>query len=115
MVVAEAGAARAIQPAIVPEERPAHGSVRDWIAAAGLFAVTAAVILWQNAHLAVLWDLSYVLDTADRIALGRLGNLRPRWPFWPRAAGSCPPRRLACAVTMYTGDRPASSLIASLP
>ena len=60
---------------------PALGSVRkterrwtarDWAAAAGLFAVTAAVILWQNAHVAVLWDLSYVLDTATRIAQGQM-------------------------------------------
>ena len=44
----------------------------DWLAAAGLFAATAAVVLWQNAHVAVLWDLSYVLDTATRIAQGQL-------------------------------------------
>ena len=46
--------------------------LRDWLAAVGLFAASAAVILWQNAHVAVLWDLSYVLDTASRIALGQL-------------------------------------------
>lgn len=45
---------------------------RDFIAATCLFAATAAVILWQNAHLVVLWDLSYVLDTASRIALGQV-------------------------------------------
>lgn len=45
---------------------------RDWVAAIALFAATAAVILWQNAHVAVLWDLSYVLDTANRIALGQM-------------------------------------------
>lgn len=44
----------------------------DWAVALGLFSVTAAVILWQNARLAVLWDLSYVLDTADRMALGQM-------------------------------------------
>jgi hypothetical protein len=46
--------------------------VRDWIACIGLFAATAAVILWQNAHLAVLWDLSYVLNAATRIAGGQV-------------------------------------------
>jgi hypothetical protein len=51
-----------------PEPRWA---LRDWLAAAVLFFATAAVILWQNAHLAVLWDLSYVLDSAARIALGQ--------------------------------------------
>jgi hypothetical protein len=45
---------------------------RDWLAALGLFAATAAVIVWQNAHVAVLWDLAYVLDTATRIALGQI-------------------------------------------
>lgn len=45
---------------------------RDWIAAAALFLATAGVILWQNAHVAVLWDLSYVLDTATRVAQGQL-------------------------------------------
>ena len=44
---------------------------RDFAAAADLFLGTAAVILWQNAHLVVLWDLSYVLDTAARIAAGQ--------------------------------------------
>jgi hypothetical protein len=44
---------------------------RDSIAAVGLFAATVAVVLWQNAHVAVLWDLSYVLDTATRIAQGQ--------------------------------------------
>jgi hypothetical protein len=45
---------------------------RDWLAAAGLFLATSGVILWQNAHLAVLWDLSYVLDSATRIAFGQM-------------------------------------------
>jgi hypothetical protein len=52
--------------------RQPHWVLRDWLAAAGLFLGTAGVVLWQNAHLAVLWDLSYVLDSASRIALGQL-------------------------------------------
>jgi hypothetical protein len=47
-------------------------TIRDGVAAAGLFLATAAVIFWQNAHVAVLWDLSYVLDSATRIALGQV-------------------------------------------
>jgi hypothetical protein len=43
---------------------------RDWLIAFFLFAATAAVIIWQNARLAVLWDLSYVLENSYRIALG---------------------------------------------
>ena len=45
--------------------------MRDFIAASTLFIASAAVVLWQNAHLAVLWDTSYILDTAFRISLGQ--------------------------------------------
>jgi len=44
---------------------------RDWIAAVALFLATAGVVLWQNAHVAVLFDLSYILNTAARIAAAR--------------------------------------------
>ena len=47
-------------------------TLRDWIAGAVLFAATASVILWQNAHVAVLFDLSYILNTAERIAAGQI-------------------------------------------
>jgi len=50
----------------------ARWALRDWLATIGLFAATAAVVLWQNAHVAVFWDLSYVLDTATRISQGQL-------------------------------------------
>ncbi len=43
---------------------------RDWIAALALFVATAAVVLWQNTRLGVLWDLSYILENAHRISLG---------------------------------------------
>jgi hypothetical protein len=46
-------------------------SARDLLAAALLFVVSAAVVLWQNTHLAVLWDTSYILDTSVRISLGQ--------------------------------------------
>src|SRR5256714_11630526 len=44
----------------------------EWLTAAALFAATALVVVWQNAHVAVLWDLSYVLDNSYRIALGQI-------------------------------------------
>jgi hypothetical protein len=47
-------------------------SWRDWIAAAALFVATAVVVLWQDAHLTILWDASYTLDTSFRIALGQM-------------------------------------------
>jgi len=35
-----------------------------------LFLATAAVVVWQNSRLAVLWDLSYILENAYRMSLG---------------------------------------------
>jgi hypothetical protein len=59
-----------------PEPEPiaiaSRWALRDWLAAVALFAATAAVVLWQNAHVAVLFDLSYILNTAERIALGQV-------------------------------------------
>ena len=46
--------------------------LRDWIAAVVLFAATADVVLWQNAHVAVLFDVGYVLNTAACIAFGQM-------------------------------------------
>jgi hypothetical protein len=45
--------------------------MRDFIAAGGLLLASAAVVLWQNPHLAVLWDTSYILDSSFRIGLGQ--------------------------------------------
>ena len=45
---------------------------RDFLAAAMLFVATAAFVLWQNSQIAILWDLSYLLDTSWRIALGQI-------------------------------------------
>jgi len=47
-------------------------SLRDLIAASTLFLASSAVVLWQNAHLTILWDLSYVLDSSFRISVGQL-------------------------------------------
>src|SRR5208282_5913844 len=55
-----------------PLEFAPRWALRDWLAAAALFAATAGVVLWQNAHVAVLFDLSYILNTAERIALGQM-------------------------------------------
>jgi hypothetical protein len=50
----------------------ARWSLRDSLVASALFLASAAVVLWQNAHLAVLWDASYTLETSFRIALGQM-------------------------------------------
>ena len=51
---------------------PGNHRVLDWLTASLLFLATGAFVLWQNAHVAVLWDLSYLLDTSWRIALGQV-------------------------------------------
>src|SRR5271154_6713758 len=48
-----------------------HGK-RDTVVAIALFAATAAIVFWQNTRVAVLWDLSYLLDISWRIALGQM-------------------------------------------
>src|SRR5436853_6776737 len=35
-----------------------------------LFLTTVLVVVWQNSRLAVLWDLSYILENSYRISLG---------------------------------------------
>ena len=55
-----------------PETIGQRWTLRDWIAGAVLFLCTAGVVLWQNAHVAALFDLSYILNTAERIALGQV-------------------------------------------
>src|ERR1700677_455257 len=44
---------------------------KDFAAAAFFFFATACFVLWQNSQVAILWDLSYLLDTSWRIALGQ--------------------------------------------
>ncbi len=45
---------------------------RDWIGAAFLLSATAVFVAWQNARIGILWDLSYLLDTSWRMALGQM-------------------------------------------
>jgi hypothetical protein len=42
----------------------------EWSMAAVLCLASAVVVVWQNAHVAVLWDLSYTLEHSYRISLG---------------------------------------------
>jgi len=48
-----------------------------------LFAVTAGVVLWQNARVTVLWDLSYILENATRISQGQLPYRDFPFPYAP--------------------------------
>ena len=45
---------------------------RDLIVTGLLFLATASFVLWQNSQIAILWDLSYLLDTSWRIAVGQV-------------------------------------------
>src|ERR1700690_1727161 len=55
----------------------------DWIAALFLFFSTAGVVLWQNSRLAILWDLSYVLENSYRISLGDVPYRDFPFPYAP--------------------------------
>jgi hypothetical protein len=46
--------------------------LRDTLTATALFLATFAFILWQNTRVAVLWDISYLLDSSFRIRLGQM-------------------------------------------
>ena len=48
-----------------------------------LFAASAAVTVWQNSRLAVLWDASYVLENAARIAAGDVPYRDFPFPYAP--------------------------------
>jgi hypothetical protein len=45
---------------------------QDWVVALFLFIASAAVVVWQNSRVGVLWDLSYVLENSYRISLGNI-------------------------------------------
>jgi hypothetical protein len=55
----------------------------DWAAALFLFLGTSAVVAWQNSRLAVLWDLSYVLENSYRISLGDFPYRDFPFPYAP--------------------------------
>jgi hypothetical protein len=55
----------------------------DWVAASLLALAAAAIVVWQNSRLAVLWDLSYVLENAHRIAQGQIPYRDFPFPYAP--------------------------------
>lgn len=55
----------------------------DWLMAAALFAATAAVVIWQNLRLGILWDLSYVLENSYRISVGDVPYRDFPFPYAP--------------------------------
>jgi hypothetical protein len=55
----------------------------DTLAAIFLFATSAAVVLWQNLRLTSLWDVSYILENATRIAAGDVPYRNFPFPYAP--------------------------------
>jgi len=55
----------------------------DWAAAFFLFLGTSAIVVWQNSRLAVLWDLSYILENSYRISLGDFPYRDFPFPYAP--------------------------------
>src|SRR6266446_1527864 len=65
-----------------PAPRPRRRRT-DWIVALFIFLTTAAVIVWQNSRLGVLWDLSYILENSFRISLGDVPYRDFPFPYPP--------------------------------
>jgi hypothetical protein len=57
--------------------------LRDPLTAVALFLATAAFTLWQNTRVAVLWDISFLLDTAYRFTLHQLPYKTLPFPYAP--------------------------------
>jgi len=55
----------------------------DSLTALFLFLGTSAVVIWQNSRLAVLWDLSYILENSYRISLGDVPYRDFPFPYAP--------------------------------
>lgn len=45
-------------------------TLTEWASAIAIAVATGVVVIWQNWHVAVLWDLTYTLDNSYRMALG---------------------------------------------
>ena len=55
----------------------------DWLTAIFLALASAVIVIWQNSHLAVLWDLSYILENSYRISLGQIPYRDFPFPYAP--------------------------------
>src|SRR5690349_12698709 len=59
------------------------GRWTDWLIALCLAVASAAIVIWQNSRLAVLWDLSYILENSYRISLGQIPYRDFPFPYAP--------------------------------
>jgi hypothetical protein len=60
-----------------------YGYNRDTAASLLIAIAGAATVIWQNARLAILWDVSYILENASRIAAGQLPYRDFPFPYAP--------------------------------
>ena len=60
-----------------------HKAPNEWAIGVLLALATAVFVFWQNAHLTVLWDLSYILENANRMALGQVPYRDFPFPYAP--------------------------------
>ena len=72
-----------IAATVSPSASPDKSTVGDCLLGATLFFATAAVVLWQNLRLGILWDLSYILENSYRISLGDVPYRDFPLPFAP--------------------------------
>jgi hypothetical protein len=59
------------------------GRWTDWLIALCPAVASAAIVMWQNSHLAVLWDLSYILENSYRMSLGQIPYRDFPFPYAP--------------------------------
>jgi hypothetical protein len=68
---------------IVTNNGNAPRYITDTAVASLLFTASAGVVLWQNSRLAILWDVSYLLENAARIAAGDVPYRDFPFPYAP--------------------------------
>ena len=70
LLVTDETEAKQIEPEAGLPEPSWRIVVAEWLADVLLFCATAAVVIWQNSRITVLYDLSGVLEPAYRMSLG---------------------------------------------
>lgn len=68
---------------IVASNLEPFGYNQDTVASLVIALACAATVLWQNCRLTVLWDVSYILENASRIASGQLPYRDFPFPYAP--------------------------------
>src|SRR2546428_13712886 len=75
--------ATSLEHSIVANRARSGRSTADTFIASVLFAASAAVVVWQNFRLTILWDVSYVLENATRMAAGDVPYRDFPFPYAP--------------------------------